>query len=216
MIYTVLEVFDLECIRGDRRLFAPVRFRLHAGELLHLRGDNGSGKTSLLYMLCGLLPPMGGQIHWRGQSIGKLGEDYRRELFFLGHHNAIKDELTPLENLLVSARLAEVSLDNSQAFAALEELGLAGHEDIPCHYLSQGQKRRLALARLVNEQRPLWLLDEPFVTLDSATTGRVAQLIDAHLQQGGLAIVTNHQDIELTARAVHELTLVPHSSALPC
>lgn len=203
----MLETSDLECQRGDRRLFAGLGFRLDAGELLYLRGHNGSGKTSLLRMLCGLLPAAAGEIRWRGQPIGKLGEDYRRELCFLGHHNAIKEELTPLENLLTAAALADEPLDEDQALDALETLGLAGREDLACRYLSQGQKRRVALARLVNERRPLWLLDEPFVALDVAAVDLVAGLIGAHLQRGGLAVLTTHQPVEIAAGTVRELVL---------
>ena len=209
----MLETFDLECQRGDRRLFAGLGFRLEAGELLYLRGHNGSGKTSLLRMLCGLLPPAAGEIRWRGQPIGKLGEDYRRELCFLGHHNAIKEELTPLENLLTAAVLADEPLDEAQALDALETLGLAGREDLACRYLSQGQKRRVALARLVSERRPLWLLDEPFVALDAAAVELVAGLIGVHLQRGGLAVLTTHQPVEIAAGTVHELVLTREAAA---
>ena len=208
----MLEISDLECIRGDRRLFAALGFRLDEGELLYLQGRNGSGKTSLLRMLCGLLPAASGEIRWRGQAIGKLGEDYRRELCFLGHHNAIKEELTPLENLLTSAMLADEPLDEGQALDALELFGLAGREDLACRYLSQGQKRRVALARLVNERRPLWLLDEPFVALDVTAVAQVAGLIGAHLQRGGLAVLTTHQPVEIAAGTVHELVLA-HEAA---
>lgn len=203
----MLETSELQCIRGDRRLFAGVGFRLEEGELLYLQGRNGSGKTSLLRMLCGLLPPAAGEIRWRGQPVNKLGEDYRRELCFLGHHNAIKEELTPLENLTTSAWLAGESLDDGQALDALELLGLAGREDLACRYLSQGQKRRVALARLVNERRPLWLLDEPFVALDVAAVELVAGLIGAHLQRGGLAVLTTHQPVEIAAGTVRQLVL---------
>jgi heme exporter protein A len=209
----MLETSDLECQRGDRRLFAGLGFRLDAGELLYLRGHNGSGKTSLLRMLCGLLPPAAGEIRWRGQPFGKLGEDYRRELCYLGHHNAIMEELTPLENLLTAAALADEPLDEDQALDALELMGLAGREDLACRYLSQGQKRRVALARLVNERRPLWLLDEPFVALDVAAVDLVAGLIGAHLQRGGLAVLTTHQPVEIAAGTVRELVLTREMAA---
>ena len=203
----MLEVSNLECVRGDRRLFSGVGFRLDAGEMLYLQGANGSGKTSLLRMLCSLSPAEEGEIRWRGESIGKLGEDYRRELCYLGHHNAIKEELTPLENLLASARLADESLDEGAALDALEQVGLAGREDLACRYLSQGQKRRVALARLVNERRALWILDEPYVALDSSAIELVAGLIGAHLQRGGLTVLTTHQAVAVTAGRVRELVL---------
>jgi len=203
----MLEVSNLECIRGDRRLFSGVGFRLECGELLSLQGRNGSGKTSLLRMLCGLSPPAAGVIRWRGQLIGKLGENFRRELCYLGHHNAIKEELTPLENLLASAKLADEALKESAALAALQKVGLARREDLACRYLSQGQKRRVALARLVNEQRALWILDEPYVGLDAAAIELVAAMISAHLQHGGLAVLTTHQPVEVAGGVLRELCL---------
>ena len=203
----MLETTRLDCVRGERHLFRALSFRLMPGELLSLQGRNGSGKTSLLRMLCGLLPPAGGEIRWRNEPIGKLGEDYRRELCFLGHQNAIKEELTPLENLMASARLADEALEEGAALDALETLGLAGREDLACRYLSQGQKRRVALARLVNERRALWLLDEPFVALDTAAVELVATLIAMHVQLGGLAVLTTHQPVDIAVDTVHKLVL---------
>ena len=203
----MLEVSNLECIRGERSLFAGVGFRLDAGEMLSLQGSNGSGKTSLLRILCGLSHPAAGEVRWRGGAIGALGEDYRRALCYLGHHNAIKEELTPLENLLAAAHLADEDLDEGAALDALELVGLAGREELACRYLSQGQKRRVALARLVNERRPLWVLDEPYVALDATAIELVAALIGAHLQRGGLAVLTTHQAVDVAAGAVRELRL---------
>ena len=205
----MLEVSNLECVRGERTLFAGVGFRLEEGEMLYLQGKNGSGKTSLLRILCGLAHATAGEIRWRGELVGKLGEDYRRELCYLGHHNAIKEELTPLENLLASAKLADELLDEGAALDALEMVGLAGREDLACRYLSQGQKRRVALARLVNERRPLWVLDEPYVALDSAAIQLVAGLVGAHLQRGGLVVLTTHQAVDVSAGAIRELLLEP-------
>ncbi len=205
----MLVVSNLGCIRGERSLFEGIGFRLDSGEMLHLQGKNGSGKTSLLRILCGLSHPAAGEIRWRGERVGKLGEDYRRELCYLGHPNAIKEELTPLENLLASARLADEVLDEGSALDALERVGLAGREDLACRYLSQGQKRRVALARLVNERRALWILDEPYVALDAAAIELVAGLIGAHLQRGGVAVLTTHQAVEVKAGAVRELVLEP-------
>ena len=203
----MLEVSHLECVRGERSLFAGVGFRLDGGEMLYVHGKNGSGKTSLLRILCGLAHPAAGEVRWRGTSIGKLGEDFRRELCYLGHHNAIKEELTPLENLLASAKLAGEVLDEGAALDALEMLGLAGREDLACRYLSQGQKRRVALARLVNERRALWILDEPYVALDAAAIDLVAGLIGAHLQRGGLVVLTTHQAVDVAAGTIRELRL---------
>ena len=210
----MLFVSHLECRRRDRRIFAGVGFRLGAGEMLHLQGPNGSGKTSLLRTLCGLMPPADGEIHWRGEPIGQLGEDYRRDLCFLGHRDAVKDELTPLENLMISSRLARIPLDERQALTALARLGLTGCEDLICRHLSQGQKRRVALSRLAVERCPLWLLDEPFTALDAAAIGRVAELIGEHLKRGGLAVLTTHQIVEIPAGSVQSLVLA--DEAAPC
>ena len=203
----MLEADNLECVRGDRSLFKGVGFRLEAGELLYLQGRNGAGKTSLLRMLIGLLPPENGAIRWKGESIASLADEFRADLCYLGHQNAIKEELTPLENLLAAARLAEEELSEDEALDALEQVGLAGREDLACKYLSQGQKRRVALARLVKEKRPLWVLDEPFVALDVAAVDWLAGLIGAHLQRGGLAVMTTHQAVDIPAGAVKELRL---------
>lgn len=203
----MLEASNLECVRGDRRLFAGVGFRLAGGEMLFLQGKNGSGKTTLLRMICGLTHPVAGEIRWKGETIGKLGEEFREELCYLGHLNAIKEELTPLENLTASARLAGETLSEDNALDALEAVGLAGREDLACKYLSQGQKRRVALSRLVHEKRALWVLDEPFVALDVGAVAWLAGLIGAHLQRGGLAVLTTHQAVDIPAGAVRELKL---------
>ncbi len=203
----MLEADNLECVRGERRLFAGLGFRLEAGELLYLQGKNGSGKTSLLRMLIGLLPPESGEIRWQGESIKTQADEFRANLCYLGHLNAIKEELTPLENLLAAARMADEILSEDDALDALEQVGLAGREDLACRYLSQGQKRRVALARLVKEKRPLWILDEPFVALDVAAVDWLAGIISGHLQRGGLAVMTTHQHVNIAAGAVRELRL---------
>jgi heme exporter protein A len=145
----MLEADNLECVRGERRLFAGLGFKLEGGELLYLQGRNGAGKTSLLRMLIGLLHPEAGEIRWQGRPIQKQRDEFHGALCYLGHLNAIKEELTPLENLLLAARLAGDVLTEDDAIDALERVGLAGREDLACRYLSQGQKRRVALARLV-------------------------------------------------------------------
>lgn len=201
----MLDADNLECVRGERRLFAGLGFRLSAGELLYLQGKNGSGKTSLLRMLIGLLPPETGEIRWKGASLNS--DEFRADLCYLGHLNAIKEELTPLENLLVAADLADETLSEEEALEALEQVGLAGREDLACKYLSQGQKRRVALARLVKEKRPLWILDEPFVALDLAAVNWLSGIISGHLQRGGLAVITTHQWVDIAAGRVRELRL---------
>ena len=203
----MLEADNLECVRGERRLFAGLSFKLEAGELLYLQGRNGAGKTSLLRMLIGLLPPEAGDIRWQGEAIRRRRGDYHAALCYLGHLNAIKEELTPLENLLAGARLAGETLSEDDAIDALEQVGLAGREDLACKYLSQGQKRRVALARLVIDRRPLWILDEPFVALDVGAVDWLAGVISAHLQRGGMAVMTTHQPVAIPAGTVRELRI---------
>lgn len=203
----MLEATNLECVRGDRRLFAGVGFRLDAGELLHVSGHNGAGKTTLLRTLVGLTHAVAGEIRWQGQPVGKLGEDYRAQLCYLGHGNGIKEELTPLENLSLSARVAGLAHDEERDFQALAEVGLASRADLPCRVLSQGQKRRVALARLIRDQRPLWVLDEPFVALDVKAVSWLAGRIGAHVAGGGLAVMTTHQPVSVPGATVRELWL---------
>ncbi len=162
----MLEVTKLECRRGDRRLFSNLDFALGAGTLLHVRGRNGSGKTTLLRTLCGLFTPDAGEIHWQGESIRRLGEDYRRDLLYFGHLNGIKGDLTGIENLAIAATLDGDDVDRPAIWAALGRIGLTGFEDLPTRMLSQGQKKRVALARLILTRSKLWVLDEPFTALD--------------------------------------------------
>ena len=203
----MLEADNLECVRGERRLFAGLGFKLAAGELIYLQGRNGAGKTSLLRMLIGLLPPENGEIRWQGRPIRSQNDEFHADLCYLGHLNAIKEELTPLENLLAAARLAGETLSEDDAIDALEQVGLAGREDLACKYLSQGQKRRVALARLVVDRRPLWILDEPFVALDVAAVDWLAGIISSHLQRGGMAVMTTHQPVAIPAGNVRELRI---------
>jgi heme exporter protein A len=208
----MLAADNLECVRGEQSLFQKVGFRLDAGELLLLRGANGVGKTSLLRMLCGLLPPRAGTIRWQGEDIRHLAGEYRAMLCYLGHLNAIKEEFTPLENLMQDTAFAGAPLSPAQALAALAEAGLAGRQDLPAHSLSQGQKRRVALARLIVDQRPLWLLDEPFVALDAEAVLWLAGKIGQHLEAGGLVVLTTHQIVEIPRAHVRELRLAPSGS----
>src|SRR3954467_9093617 len=158
----MLEAAELECERGARILFRGISFVVPGGELLRVAGANGSGKTSLLRILCGLARPSAGEVRWKGQPIGGLREDYARELVYIGHAPAVKDDLTPRENLEISCRLSGQSTRGEALAAALERLG---GPELPVRKLSQGQRRRAALARLLVSDASLWLLDEPFATL---------------------------------------------------
>jgi heme exporter protein A len=194
---SMLRGSNLSCIRGERRLFSALDFELAGGEWLHVQGENGAGKTTLLRALVGLSPPAEGEIRWRGEPVGKLGEDYRREMLYLGHHGAVKEDLTPLENLKLAAALDGRTLDERESLAALHRFGLKGREELPVRVLSAGQKRRVLLARLVTRNALLWVLDEPFTALDVKAVDMLSALIGEHLQNGGLAILTSHQAMPL-------------------
>ncbi len=190
---SMLSVSDLSCVRGERRLFSGLSLNLAPGEWLHVQGENGSGKTTLLRALVGLSPPADGEICWRGEPIRRLGEDYRREMLYLGHHGAVKEELTPLENLQLAAALDGRDLDDREAITTLHRFGLKGREELPVRFLSAGQKRRVLLARLVTRRAALWVLDEPFTALDVKAVDMLSTLIGEHLAGGGLAVLTSHQ-----------------------
>lgn len=202
---SLLQTVDLECTRGDRPLITQLSFALSAGELLHVAGSNGSGKTTLLRALCGLSRPSAGEVRWQGASIRALGEAYRRCLAFVGHSDGIQGELTASENLRVTVRL---SGDNEkQVQQALACLGLAPASELPAKLLSQGQKRRLALARLLAAPRVLWILDEPFSGLDARSAATLHELLAEHLAAGGLVVITSHQDHDWRATTVRRIDL---------
>ena len=200
----MLEASDLECERGGRRLFRALTFSVNSGEIVRVAGANGSGKTSLLRILCGLLTPSAGEVRWNGARIQSLKEEYARHLLYLGHAPAVKDELTGAENLRVACVLAGLSTTAEQRRDALARFGVPG--DKPVRQLSQGQRRRAALARLsVSWQAPLWLLDEPFTALDAAAAELTRTLLGEHAQRGGSVVYSTHQDAGLHDSRVIEL-----------
>lgn len=203
-----LECRALACERGDRRLFSGLQLALEPGGLARVLGPNGSGKTSLLRILAGLTRPAEGEVRWRGERIGDLAEEYGRELAYIGHAPALKEELSVGENLAFAARLADSPASAAQMEAALERLGVAALAPLPARVLSQGQKRRASLARLaLPGAAPLWLLDEPFAALDEDGIGRVRELAEAHLARGGLLVLTSHQDVPVAAASTQTVAL---------
>jgi heme exporter protein A len=199
----MLETTKLACERGGLRLFADLSFSLAQGGLLRVRGANGTGKTTLLRTLAGLTRPAAGTVRWRGNPIG---DEYRAQMLFLGHAPAVKDELTVLENLEFSAGLA--GLRDRDCKKALERLGIGRLAHLPARYLSQGQRRRAALARLaLSASVPLWLLDEPFAALDAAGIDQVAELCAAQLAGGGMLVLTSHQDVPIASAAAQSIEL---------
>jgi len=204
----MLRATGLECTRGERRLFSDISFSLDRGTLLQVRGPNGSGKTSLLRIVCGLLLPNAGEVSWDGRRIRELGEEYRAGLCYIGHLNAIKDELDPAENLRYSARMAGLSAAEPAIGDALRVLELGSCVRLPCKLLSQGQKRRVALARLpLSRTRTLWVLDEPFAGLDAQATALACSLIEEHLAAGGFVLLTTHQETRFSAGTTREVEL---------
>lgn len=199
---------DLACTRGNRQLFSGLSLEVRAGQLLRVRGANGAGKTSLLRMLCGLLLPTSGQVLWCEQPLTTQREKFGQDLVYLGHAAALKDELSPLENLLDAGALCGRKPDAAAALAALQGAGLRGHERTPARRLSQGQRRRTALARLaLSQNAPLWILDEPFNALDTVANSWLTGLIEAHLQNAGMVVLTSHQDMPISAIQQLDLTL---------
>jgi heme exporter protein A len=203
----MLDVADLACIRGDRQLFSQLSFSVAPETLLHVRGRNGSGKTTLLRALCGLLRADAGEIRWHGESIRDLAEDYHRDLLYFGHVNGIKADLTGLENLRIAATLDQDPVGDAAITAALDRIGLGGFEDLPTRMLSQGQKKRVALARLILSKAPLWILDEPFTALDVDAVDLLQALIAEQVAGGGTVVLTTHQEVELTRGEIQRLTL---------
>jgi heme exporter protein A len=193
----MLNANGLACTRGDRCLFTDVSLTLNPGDWLQVEGENGTGKTSLLRIVCGLLHKEAGEIRWNGQLVTEIDDEYRGNLLYLGHAGAIKEELTALENLRIGAALGGQTLDEAAALDALRRLGLKGREDLPARFLSQGQKRRVALARLLTNQAKLWVLDEPFVALDIRAVNLLCAIIGEHLRAGGMALLTSHQEVNL-------------------
>jgi len=191
----ILEVKDLQCIRDDRILFNHLSFSLARGQILQVEGRNGSGKTSLLRMLCGLALPNEGEIYWKNQNIQEIKSDYWATLAYIGHTSGLKADLTPLENLAIAQALSffPTSLALEEA---LIQVGLSGFEEVPTRMLSAGQQRRVALARLLINQSQLWILDEPFTALDKIAIQMVEKLMMTHAQQGGMILLTSHHALQ--------------------
>jgi heme exporter protein A len=203
----MLEAIDLECVRGERRIFSALSFDLDPQEVLQLFGANGSGKTSLLRIVAGLVSPAAGEVRWRGEPISALGEDYHREILYIGHANAIKDELTAIENLRVASMLSGRKIDEAMGFDALAHLGLKGRENLPARALSQGERRRAALARMLLCDAALWILDEPLTSLDREAAVEIEAIIESHLARGGAALIATHHELNVSGAASKRLEL---------
>jgi heme exporter protein A len=212
----MLEALDLECTRGERVLFSGLAMRVEPGTLLRVAGPNGTGKTSLLRMLCGLLQPTQGEIRWREKPIRFLKEEFWAALAYVGHLNGVKDDLTATENLRASAGIAGLDADEAALRRALDAIGLAGCEDSAARFLSQGQRRRIALARLfLSGGVPLWILDEPFTALDARGVETLRALVARHVADGGIVVLTTHQEVPVDAARAATIDL-GEDGAEPC
>lgn len=188
----LLEAREINCWRGERHILRDVSFSVRSGEFLKLTGPNGVGKTTLIRIVCGLLPPENGTVQWRGKVVRSTNDDFHLEMAYLGHLNSLKADLTARENLRFLAGLRQ-SLTDADIDAALDRVGILSRGDLAARSLSAGQKRRLALARLLLAGASLWILDEPVTNLDTAGIRLVEELITEHVAQGGLALSAAHQ-----------------------
>lgn len=203
----VLTADNLVGVRGDRLLFEKLSFKLTSGSVLYLQGTNGSGKTTLLRTICGLSKPYAGSINWCGENINSLAEEYSKNVMYIGHLPGIKEDLTVLENLQFSLSLSGVAVSTDRATEVLKLLGLAKGLNLPARMLSQGQKRRVALARLWLQELPLWILDEPFTALDVNASDLIKQKIEAFANDGGMVVMTTHQEVTLNVPKFEKLSL---------
>lgn len=202
-----LQARQLACARGKRTLFDAVDFEVAPGEALRVLGRNGSGKTSLLRLLSGLSEPLKGEVCWQGRPLSHWGCEHHRGLVYLGHHAAVKDELTAAENVQIQATLSGQPCSDAQAMAALAAIGLRARAHVPVRVLSQGQRRRVALARLALRPAKLAILDEPFNALDQESVSVLSDLLARQLDQGAVVVYTTHQDQTLAGRRHHTLNL---------
>ena len=182
--------------RGDRHVLKGVSLSLRPRQLLHISGPNGTGKTTLLRVVCGLLRPEQGGVSWQGKPIASVRSEYQAALAYASHEPALKADLTALENLRFAVGLKRrVTADELRG--SLEQTGVAACADLPARVLSAGQRRRVAMARVLAMGASLWLLDEPFTNLDAAGTDLMSSLLQAHVEQGGAALVVAHQDLKI-------------------
>ena len=201
---TMLAAKELFCERDERILFQNLNFALDAGQVLQVQGSNGSGKTTLLRILCGLNDGYEGSIYWHGEAIRENRDDFYKSLLYIGHRVGVNKVLSPLQNLRWSCSL-QCEVDEAELYEALATVGLRGFEESQCFTLSAGQQQRVSLARLLISPASLWVLDEPFTTLDTKGIKQVEQLLKQHTNAGGAAMVTTHHKLDVPALNVLSL-----------
>ncbi len=200
----MLDATGLAAERGGKLLFRNINLRLQQGELLHVSGANGSGKTTLLRVLSGLTLPAAGEILWQDEPVTNEPDNFRQSLLYIGHHNGIHADLNAGENLQLATASNTSSGDIKQA---LQTVGLSTHSNKPVRQLSQGQQRRVALSRLILEQHPLWILDEPLASLDVQAIEWFSNCLEQHLGNGGMAILTTHQEASFISQVSYRVVL---------
>jgi heme exporter protein A len=203
---SVLKAHDLKCVRGSTELFSNVHFEIQSGETLVVDGSNGSGKTSLLRIVCGFNYPADGEISWNGASIDGH-ESYQQQISFIGHASGVKLDLTVFENLVFAQRLVGSDRTEVEIKEIIRSVGLFKQRNILTRKLSAGQKRRIALARLQLEERQLWILDEPLTALDREFVTEFERVLKNHLEQKGMLIVTTHRELVLPATQMKRINL---------
>ncbi len=205
----MLEVKEITVERGGRLLFEDLSFLLKQGEALHICGVNGSGKSSLIKVLTGLAFPLKGSVNWQGEKIEYVREAYCSKMLFIGHKAGINRSMTAEQNLDWYCALHGFSeTAQHKKIAAFKYFGLYGFEDIASGKLSAGQQRRIVLCRLMLDKKPLWILDEPLVSLDAAGVSALESLMQTHLDNGGMIVFTSHQALNLDASCVKQVHLV--------
>lgn len=205
MSHLFLQAKNITCSRGNRLLLQDLNFTVSSGEILQVTGPNGVGKTSLLKILTGILPIESGEVLWQGQSIKKNFDEYYQNLFYLGHDRGIKSDLTVFENLFLDLKYQ--SRDHSKILSAIQKLDLTGFEKVLGRHLSQGQRQRVALAKLLLSEVQLWILDEPFAALDSVGVECIQELIQQQINKNGSVILSTHRPLTLNNCSIRTLWL---------
>lgn len=207
----MFEALNLSCVRDERTLFSGLSFTVEPAEMVQIEGRNGAGKTSLLRILAGLSSPDAGEVRWQGVNTRRQRDVFHQQLLYLGHQPGVKSVLTAFENLAFYQSVNRQSVngkgDADAIYQALENVGLPGYEDVTVAQMSAGQQRRVALARLWLSDAPLWILDEPLTAIDKEGVATLITLFEQHTQQGGMVLLTTHQDLQGMSRDVRKLRL---------
>jgi len=213
----MFEALNLSCVRDERTLFSGLSFTLEPGEIVQIEGRNGAGKTSLMRILAGLSSADAGEVRWQGVNTRRQRDVFHQHLLYLGHQPGVKSVLTAFENLAfylsVNRPSGKADADADAIFQALDNVGLLGYEDVTVAQMSAGQQRRVALARLWLSTAPLWILDEPLTAIDKQGVATLINLFEQHAEQGGMVLLTTHQDLQGVSRDVRKLRLTSEELA---